>query len=118
MRTLIFDQFEFDSMSSEESLEIDVAEKLVGNYCPFPTVRDFVARAAGVATAARLRDPSPYNDVAGFSSIRAYLKRFANIDVPDPCDWQMYVLQDDESGWHGVLEAPATFIRYYWSSTA
>lgn len=118
MRTLTFDQFEFESSSSEEALEIDVSEKRYGNYCPYPTIRSFVVHAARVAAAARLRDPSPYNDVAGFSSIRAYLKKFASIEVPDPCDWKLYVLQDDLEAWHGVIEAPTMFIRYRWSSTA
>jgi hypothetical protein len=118
MRRLFFDQFEFDSVSSEEELEIDVAQKGTASLAQFRDLREFVAECVGGGVAERLGLPRPYNDRAAFSSVRAYLKRFANIEVPDPCDWQMYVLSHEALDGDGVFETPDIFIRYHWSSTA
>jgi hypothetical protein len=118
VRRLFFDQFEFDSFSSEESLEIDVAQKRVATIAQFQDLREFVAAAVGVNAVEKLARSRRFDDRASSSSVRAYLKRFANIDVPDPCEWQMYVLFEDNLEWDGVFEAPDMFIRYHWSSTA
>jgi hypothetical protein len=118
VRRLIFDQFEFDSFSSEESLEIVVAKKQVASVAQFGDLREFVAASAGTGAAESLGQSRPFNDRASYSSVREYLKRFANIDVPDPNEWEMYVLFEDALEWDGVFEAPDMFIRYHWSSTA
>ncbi|MEX1231263.1 MAG: hypothetical protein WEB58_13540 [Planctomycetaceae bacterium] len=118
MRKLYFDQFEFDSSSSEESLEIHVALKQLQPQKQFDDLQSFAHASAGESASVNLGKLVPYQDLAGFSSIREYLKRFANINVPDPCDWQMVVLNEDDLYWDGILDSPDYFIRYQWSSTA
>ena len=118
MRKLYFDQFEFEDIAAEESLEIDVARKKQGHVVHFGDVCEFVVASAGEAAVEKLGHGRPFDDRASFCSVRAYLKRFANIDVPHPCDWQMYVLFEDNLEWDGVFESPTMFIRYHWSSTA
>jgi hypothetical protein len=118
MRNLVFDQFEFDSFASEESLEIHVAVKKVAGVTQFSNLHTFVTASAGPDAIGKLGNPVPFNDHAGFSSVRAYLARFANIRVPDPCDWLMFVLFEDDLEWDGVFEARDMFIRYHWLSTA
>jgi len=118
MRRLLFDQFEFDSFSSEESLEIHVASKKVGTVAQFRDLREFVTASAGADAMEKLGQPCRFDDRASYSSVRMYLKRFAQIDVPDPCTWQLYVLFEDILEWDGVFESPDMFIRYHGSSTA
>jgi hypothetical protein len=118
VRTLFFDQFEFDSFSSEEELHIWVATKKAASLPQFADRRAFVTHCVGAEAATGLGSPMSFRDQAGFSSVRAYLKRFANIDVPEPCGWAMYVLLDEGLEWDGVFESDDMFIRYRWSSTA
>lgn len=118
MKTLVIDQFEFDNFASEESLEINVASRRYPSANQFNELAEFVAACVGSEAAANLGPPRTYEDHASCSSISNYLKRFASIDVPIPCDWRMYVLYVDDLEWDGVLETPTLFIRYHWASTA
>ena len=118
MRRLILDQFEFDSFASEESLEIHWASKLVNGIAQFADLQEFVVASGGFHASDELADPSPFDDRAVNSPVRSYLKRFASIDVPDPCDWLMYVLFEDGLEWDAVFENQTIFIRYHWLSTA
>lgn len=118
MRALVFDQFEFDSFSDEEWLEIHLAKKQTGTVSQFRNIREFVAASGGTPAIEVPDHALPFDDRASFSSVREYLKRFADIDVPDPCDWRMYVLFEAELEWDGVFESQDFFIRYHWSSTA
>jgi hypothetical protein len=118
VKTLIFDQFEFDNFASEESLEINVNCRRYPSANQFEELAEFVAACAGSEAAAKLGPALTYNDQASCSSIRHYLKRFASIDVPNPCEWQMYHLYVDDFEWDGVLETPELFIRYHWATTA
>src|SRR5262249_32596647 len=47
MRKLFFDPFEFDSFSSEESLEIHIALETVGTTVQFHDLPDFVDASVG-----------------------------------------------------------------------
>jgi hypothetical protein len=114
----VFDQFEFDTFSSEESLEIHVASRATGTLEQFRDLREFVAASVGEGAFDKLGPALDYSDLASCSSVRAYLQRFAQIDVPDPCPWKMYVLYVDDLEWDGFFESPSLFIRYHWSSTA
>lgn len=118
MRRLNFDQFEFDTFASEESLEIHVASRTTGSVVQYRDLREFVAESVGEDVFDKLEPAREYCDHASCSSVRAYLKRFAQIDVPDPCPWKMYVLFVDDLEWDGIFESPSMFIRYHWSSTA
>ena len=119
MRRLEFDHFEFDSVYSEEWLSLHIATKTVGKLRQFADAASFLAASnGGPVGAATLGEAQPYNDAAGFTSCRTYLKQFADIEVPDPCDWKMYVCLVDDLEWDGVFETPTMFIRYHWYSTA
>ena len=118
MRKLVFDQFEFDSFSSEECLEIHVASKKMSPLVEFHSLREFVAASAGADASEKLGSVSPFNEFAGFSPVRDYLKRFANIIVPEPCKWPTFILIEYDLEWDGVFDTPDEFIRYHWSSTA
>ncbi len=118
MRKLAFDQFEFDSIYSEQSLEIHVAAKVVTGITQFLDLNSFVVASAGPDTIKHLSAVSEFNDRAANSSVRHYLKRFADIDVPQQCDWKTYVLFVDDLEWDGFFVTPDQFIRYHWLSTA
>ena len=118
MRRLFFDQFEFDSFSSEESLEIHVAHKVVTGIVQFESVNSFAAATNGPGAMDPHSEASHYADRAGCSSVRQYLRRFAGVNVPDPCNWKMWVLFEDDLEWDGIFKSPEMFIRYHWLSTA
>jgi hypothetical protein len=124
LRVLYFDQFEFNSFSSEEILEIHIGAKHSQGITKFTDViafaQDSQARRVNhnPGDATHVGSPRPYVDTASYSSIRQYLKRFADLDVPDPCDWLVYVMYEDDLEWDGILETPTHFIRYHWESTA
>ena len=118
MRKLVFDEFEFDSPSSEERLEIHAACKRTDGIVEFRDLKAFVAASVGVDVIEKIGPARPFDDHASCSSVRAYLKRFASIEVPDPCQWKMYVLFVDDLEWDGIFETPNMFIRYHWLSTA
>ncbi len=85
---------------------------------PFPDVRSFVASAAGVKAAECLGPAEPFHEWFGYGMVRGYLARFAGVVVPQPCNWATFVLNQDETDWDGVFEAPGLFIRYHWFTTA
>lgn len=118
MRRLVYDQFEFDTFASEESLEIHIASRTTGSVVQYRELHEFVTASVGGDVFDKLGPALDYNDLASCSSVREYLKRFAQIDVPDPCEWKTYVLYEDDLEWDGIFEAPRMFIRYHWSSTA
>ena len=115
MRTLTFDQFEFDPPDSEETLHLWIASK---SDFPFPDVRSFAAAAVSVEAAPALCQPVPFSDSFGYGIVRGYLPRFAGVTVPPSCTWPTYLLLDDVQEWDGVFEADGLFIRYHWWSTA
>ena len=118
MRKLIFDQFEFDSPDSEESLEIHVALKDTATARQFSSLHAFVAASVGPGGVGKHVNPVPFNDCASCSPVRDYLERYARINVPHPCDWKTFVLFQDDLEWDGIFETADTFIRYHWLSTA
>ena len=91
MRRLFFDQFEFDTFASEESLEIHVAAKIVTRVGVTPVVQfrdvaEFVAATDGPGSVEDFYEFTEFTDRGLYSSVREYLKRFASIDVPNPCN--------------------------------
>ena len=123
MRRLFFDQFEFDTFASEESLEIHVAAKSIAaksltRVAQFCDVAEFVAATDGPGSVDDLSEFTEFTERGLYSSVREYLKRFANIDVPNPCNWTMCVLFQDDLDFDAVFDTPSQFIRYHWLSTA
>ncbi len=115
MRTLTFDQFEFDNPSGEEHLTIALASR--SNF-PFPTPSSFVAACVGIEAAGQLAPAVRFSDHFGYGMIRKYLSHFADLAVPESCLWPCFVLSDGPDEWQIVLEAPDQFIYYCWSTSA
>jgi hypothetical protein len=123
MRRLFLDQFEFDNFASEESLEIHLAAKIVTRVSVTPVVQfrdvaEFVTATNGPGSVEDLSEFTEFTDCGLYSSVREYLKRFANIDVPNPCNWKMCILFQDDLDFDAVFDTPSLFIRYHWLSTA
>lgn len=115
MRTLTFDQFEFDDPSGEERLEISLASR---SDFPFPTPSSFVAACVGIDAAGRLGPSVEFSEHFGYGKVREYLAHFAAVAIPENCSWPCYVLADGPDEWQIVIEAPGQFICYCWSTSA
>ena len=115
MRTLTFNQYEFDPPDAEEGLEISIATKRDRR------IRDVVAFAAevlGVDASKRLPSPVPFTEAIGPGHVRTYLHRYAGVTLPTPCDWPSYIFSNDWNDFDAVLVGPEIFVRYHWSTTA
>ena len=115
MRSWIIDQYEFDMVGSEESLEISYA---VRSMFPFPSVQKFVEAAISVDAASKLIEAVCFQEHFGYGLVRDYLKRFAGLDMPKPCIWPTHIGSDDFGELDIILCGPNFFIRYYWYTTA
>jgi hypothetical protein len=115
MRTLIFDQYEFDHSSSEESLHISIASK--GNH-QFPDFSSFALYVLGKELAKKLPVAIEFDEHLHQGQIRYYLQRYSGVELPHPCNWLTYILANDWNDLEVLLEGPYTFIRYYWSTSA
>lgn len=115
MRTFSFDQFEFEDASTEERLQISLANQ---SEFPCPNVNEFVATCIGVEAASKLGAPVLFADHFGYGKVRKYLSHFADIELPDHCKWPCYLLSDGPGEWSLVFEAPTRFIHYCWSTSA
>ena len=114
MRVITVDQFEFSNAGSEESLEIALSSM---GRAPIKTVAQFLQ--------VRLRDlvgqtgaPVPFSEQFGYQLVRPYLRQFAAVELPQPCDWPTYVVADGPNEWRLILCGPALLIDYGWLSTA
>ncbi len=116
MRSIRVDQFEFPEPGSEEALEIDFSRM---SEFPHPDVRSFVRSTVGIDAAAALPAAKPFHSVTGKEEASEYMKRFADIEVPQHCDWPTHVLSDESwDAVHLVICGPKFFIRYRWSTSA
>ncbi|MBI1322715.1 hypothetical protein GC170_05970 [bacterium] len=116
MRSLYFDQFEFDEPASEECLRIDISHQ---SRDPLPEIGAFVAKILGDEAALALGDPIPFNRVDGRGQVCEHMKRFADIDIPEHVEWPTYCLVSGSwNEMHLVVCGTAFFIHYYWTTTA
>lgn len=136
MKTIEVDQFEFDNPQTEEHLQIATARRSewvptvaafaasvgCGNLSPaiLPKGRvdDLAGALAGLAPT--LPASQPLNAILGHRQVLSYLKRFAGIDAPEPCDWACWPIPNDE---HFIeekllIETDDSFISYKWSTSA
>ena len=116
MRTIIVDQDEFEYSESEEQLEVAVATK--GRRHHFPDVSSFCQSVREPSLAAPLPIPVEFEKLASAANIRAYLQRFAQVSLPQPCNWPTYVLSSDWDDVEVVIAGPAIHIHYHWWTTA
>ena len=91
MRTVTIDQFEFESPSSEESLEIAISKK---SRFPFPDVQSFVAARGRTQSIKPLGKPVAFDEKFGYGLVREYLQRFAGVSIPVLCTWPTYILAE------------------------
>jgi len=112
MRTVIIDQFEFENPSTEERLEVTTARR---SDFPFPNLSSF-AGAHGFEGV--LPDAVPFSDLPGSQSEIGYLRRYAGIEVFEPCLWACRELPSGHDGRHLLLETEDGFISYKWSTSA
>lgn len=112
MRTIIIDQFEFENPSAEERLEVTTARR---SDFPFPSLNSF-AFAHGFEGV--LPDSVPLGDLPGSQSVTEYLRRYAGIEVPEPCLWACRELPSGHDDRRLLLETEDGFISYKWSTSA
>lgn len=112
MRTIIIDQFEFENPSTEERLEVTTARR---SEFPFPNLSSF-ANAHGFE--GLLPEAVPFGDLPGSQSEIGYLRRYAGIEVSEPCLWACRQLPSGEDARHLLLETEEGFISYKWSTSA
>ena len=119
MRTLTFDQWEFDPPDAEEGLEISIAAR---NDLLYPSVVAFARAAQCIGSDGDLAAPIPFDEGLGGANgpghVRTYLQRYAGVTLPTPCDWPTHVIANEWNDFDAVLVGPTTFIRYHWSTTA
>jgi hypothetical protein len=119
MRTLTFDQWEFDSPDAEEGLEISIAAK---NEFLYPDAVAFARAAHGIKFDESLVAAVPFTEELGATNgpghVRAYLHRYAGVTLPSPCDWPTHIISNEWNDFDAVLVGPTIFIRYHWSTTA
>jgi hypothetical protein len=96
MRTLTFDQYEFDPPDSEEGLEISIVTK---RDHPFPDVVGFASAVLGAEAEKKLPSPIAFKSCDRSPNVAAYLARYAGVTLPSPCDWPTFVVSDDWDDW-------------------
>lgn len=118
MRDLSFDQYEFASPGSEESLRLVIARK---RQCP--DLRSFAVAGYGYTEPylseflARVK----WRPLAGYSrlgQIEEHLIEFALLELPDPTACRLWVLSDRGYELDVLLELSDRFVRYNWLTTA
>jgi hypothetical protein len=118
MRELSFDQYEFASPGSEQSLCLVIAGKrqcpdlrsfaMAGCGYPEPFLSEFLARVK-------------WRPLAGYSrlgQIEEHLIEFALVELPDPAACRLFVLSDEGHELDVLLEFPDRFVLYNWGTTA
>ena len=115
MRTLKFNQFEFDRSDSEESLEISIVTK---RDWYFPDMLAFASSVWGAEAAKALPPPTTFEEHIGPGNVRDYLKKYADLTLPTPCEWTTYVVSNDWNDWDAILVGPEIQIHYHWGTTA
>jgi hypothetical protein len=115
MKTLIFDQFEFEDWCREERLEISTSERREFSH---PTLSSFADSILGRGEGVKLPLPKPFSTLRTFALDAHYLKKYANFDVPDACDWLCYVVRDDWNDRHLIFDLGNFFVSMNWSTSA
>src|ERR1700749_3889888 len=119
MRTLTFDQWEFDPPDGEEGLEISIAAK---NDFLYPNVVAFARAVHGFNFGENLVAPVPFTEELGAAKgpghVRTYLEPYAGLQLPATCDWPTHVVSNDWNDFDAVLVGPTMYVRYHWSTTA
>jgi hypothetical protein len=109
MRRLSFDQYEFETASSEESLALAISSSQ-----QHPVIKVFLAECgASVATPS---PPPPRWD--RWSEVAEYTHRFAGLHLPPIHACRVLVLRDDWNDLELVVEVESQLVWYHWWTTA
>lgn len=113
MRTLYFDQFEFDTPASEETLRIAIAAKP-----QFPSEAEFLSacprrqQRIGAATNSRIPFPS-------FQGAAIVLENFRLFGVANSLGEALVaVIHEEWCDLEILIETPSVRIWYHWDTTA
>ncbi len=115
LRQLHFDQYEFDSPSSEEELDLTI-----GTTGQFRDLAAF-AHCAGIrphdGPPVPDRADRPVSELGRGGWVLDYIRRFASLELPDG-GGRMVVLSDEGDDLELVLVAGRYFVWFHWSTTA
>jgi hypothetical protein len=109
MRRLSFDQDEFDTSSSEESLDLAISS---------PTRHSNLAIFLKECGPCRSGAPLPPGWPLWWK-VAEHLRRFAGLELPHPSKWREALLMCDE--WNDLEVAiafDAVLVWYHWSTSA
>lgn len=117
MRTLRFNQYEFDHPNSEESLEVWVAPRGECGHL-----------GAFLVDCGELRLSNPeratdsiilrLDDLNRSEMVIDYLKNYCHLDLEEPALYPVLVLLDDWNDLKLAMELPEQFILFHWETSA
>lgn len=109
MRKLLFDQYEFDEPSAEQTLEVAISS--VPRHGDLPS---FLTECG-----ATLRDGMPATqDWSRWAEIAANMRRFAGIEVVRNAGSPFLLLNDDWDDCEVAFQSGSLFVWYHWWTTA
>jgi hypothetical protein len=109
MRRLSFDQYEFDSPSSEESLNLAISSTWQH--------RDLAAFLMECGANGR-HSSQPSGDWDRWSEVVEYTHRFASLHLPPLSACHVLWLSEDWNELELVVETGSLFVWYHWWTTA
>jgi hypothetical protein len=110
MRRLSFDQYEFETVDSEESLEL-----VISSPERHPDLRQFLVDCG----AQHRQGVAPGPDWTSWSKVAEHLRCFAGVELPHVGHWrEIWVLHDDCDDLEVALSAGSWVIWYHWSTSA
>ena len=115
MKTLVFDQDEFDDPASEQRVEIAISHR---KGFPHPTMAKFADAVVGAGWGAKLTAPKAFSAIPTFAGDAEYLTRFSEITVPKNCNWPCVIVSDEWNERHLLLDLGHAFVSYRWSTSA
>jgi hypothetical protein len=109
MRRLSFNQYEFDSTESEESLDAIISSDREHS--------DLVALLSDVGTS-NVTAETPPADWRRWAEIVAHLGRLARLEVPQMSECQVLVLSDSWDDLEVAFRFGSKLVWYHWCTTA
>lgn len=110
MRRLLFDQYEFDTPDSEQSLDLAISS---------PSQHaDLAALLAACGASVRAASAPPPN-WRRWVEVADLLGRFAGIELPHPSRWREAMLISDE--WNDLelgISVKTILVWFHWSTSA
>ncbi len=115
MRTIKFDQYEFDTPDSEQEVEVVISSSKNARH---PTLTKFADEIVGDGSGRNLGPPIAFSSASHFVTDKKLISRVAGIEVASDCAWPCFVVSDEWDWRHILLDADGVFISYRWSTSA